>query len=257
MRTGLLAAGGAGMAALFLWGMAGLPPFGSYPGPYGDLLDSFAVGERKATDVVSAVNFDYRGFDTLGEEFILFVSVAGATLLLRKIEESADGEESREESEREDRQAGRAPPPTSDATRAFGVALVGLTVLFGLYMISHGQTTPGGGFQGGVILATAPLSVYLAADARTFQRIAPRSVVEWVGSMAAAAYIVLGLAAVVLGAEFLRNVTPLGEEEKMGSSGNIFWLNLGVGIEVAGGFVLLLSVFIEEALQRRLRRESR
>src|SRR5207248_9901514 len=75
MRPGLLAAGGAGMAALFLWGMAGLPPFGSYPGPYGDLLDSFAVGERKATDVLSAVNFDYRGFDTLGEEFILFVSV--------------------------------------------------------------------------------------------------------------------------------------------------------------------------------------
>jgi multicomponent Na+:H+ antiporter subunit B len=251
MRTALLAAGGAGLAALFLWGMAGLPPFGSYPGPYGDLLNSVAVAERKATDVVSAVNFDYRAFDTMGEEFILFVSVAGAALLLRKIDES------KEESEGEDREAGRAPPPTSDATRAFGVALVGLTVVFGLYMISHGQTTPGGGFQGGVILATAPLSVYLAADARTFQRIVPRSLVEWAGSMAAAAYLLLGLAAVVLGAEFLRNVTPLGEEEKMGSAGNIFWLNLAVGIEVAGGFVLLLSVFIEEALQRRLRRESK
>ena len=132
-----------------------------------------------------------------------------------------------------------------------------LTVLFGLYMISHGQTTPGGGFQGGVILATAPLSVYLAAEARTFQRIAPHDLVEWSESIAAAAYVVLGLAAVVGGAEFLRNVTPLGEEEKMGSSGNIFWLNLGVGVEVAGGFVLLLSVFIREALERRLRRESK
>src|SRR2546430_2799878 len=126
MRMALLAAGGAGLAALLLWGMGGLPAFGSYPGPYGDLLNSFAVGERRATDVVSAVNFDYRGFDTLGEEFILFVSVAGAALLLRKIEESKA--DSREDSEREDREAGRAPPPTSDATRAFGVALVGLTV---------------------------------------------------------------------------------------------------------------------------------
>ena len=43
----------------------------------------------------------------------------------------------------------------------------------------------------------------------------------------------------------------------MGSSGNIFWLNLGVGMEVAGGFVLLLSVFLREALERRLRRESK
>jgi multicomponent Na+:H+ antiporter subunit B len=273
VRIGLLTAGSAGLLALFLWGVAGLPPFGSYPGPYGDLLDSVAVAERKATDVVSAVNFDYRAFDTMGEEFILFVSVAGAALLLRKIDDdkeesgfARDGrrpqagayeEETRDESEREDRESGRAPPPTSDATRAFGVALVGLTVVFGLYMISHGQTTPGGGFQGGVILATAPLSVYLAADARTFQRIAPRGLVEWAESIAAAAYVLFGLAAVVVGAEFLRNVTPLGEEEKMGSSGNIFWLNLAVGIEVAGGFVLLLSVFIEEALQRRLRRESK
>ena len=255
MRTALLASGCAGLLALFLWAMTGLPPFGSYPGPYGDVLNSFAVGERKATDVVSAVNFDYRAFDTLGEEFILFVSVAGAALLLRKLDE--EKEESKEDSENEDRGAGRAPPPTSDATRAFGVALVGLTVVFGLYMISHGQTTPGGGFQGGVILATAPLSVYLSADARTFQRIAPRGLVEAAESLAAAAYVLFGLAAVVLGAEFLRNVTPLGEEEKMGSSGNIFWLNLAVGIEVAGGFVLLLSVFIEEALQRRLREESK
>src|SRR3954464_13024496 len=216
MRKALLGAGVAGLAALFLWGLAGLPRFGSYPGPYGDILNSSAVGERKATDIVSAVNFDYRAFDTLGEEFILFVSVAGAALLLRKIEE--DEEESKEESEDEDKEAGRAAPPMSDATRAFGVALVGLTVLFGLYMISHGQTTPGGGFQGGVILATAPLSVYLAAEARTFQRIAPHALVEWSGSIAAAAYVVLGLAAVVGGAEFLRNVTPLGQEEKMGSS---------------------------------------
>jgi multicomponent Na+:H+ antiporter subunit B len=254
MRVALLGIGGAGLAALLLWGLLGLPRFGSYPGPYGDVLNPVAVAERKATDVVSAVNFDYRGFDTLGEEFILFVSVAGAALLLRKVEEPED--ETPDESEREDHEAGRAPPPTSDATRAFGVALVGLTVAFGLYMISHGQTTPGGGFQGGVILATAPLSVFLAAEARTFQRIAPRPLVEWAEAAGAAAYVLLGLASVVLGAEFLRNVTPLGEEEKFASAGNIFWLNIGVGIEVAGGFVLLLSVFIEETLHRRLRRES-
>src|SRR4051795_9349607 len=77
MRKALLGAGVAGLAALFLWGLRGLPRFGSYPGPYGDLLNSVAVGERKATDIVSAVNFDYRAFDTMGEEFILFASSPG------------------------------------------------------------------------------------------------------------------------------------------------------------------------------------
>src|SRR5205085_7869600 len=143
------------------------------------------------------------------------ISVAGAALLLRKVEE--EEHDSQEESESEDRQPGRAAPPTSDAIRAFGVALVGLTVLFGLYMISHGQTTPGGGFQGGVILATAPLSVYLCAEAKSFQRIAPKWLVEWAEAVGAAAYVLFGLAAVVMGVQFLRNVTPYGEEEKMAS----------------------------------------
>ena len=39
------------------------------------------VAERHATDLVTAVNFDFRGFDTLGEEFILFVSVLGVALI--------------------------------------------------------------------------------------------------------------------------------------------------------------------------------
>ena len=56
MRRALLFLGMAGVAALLLWGLRGLPRFGSYPGPYGDVLNSFAVGERKATDVVSARN---------------------------------------------------------------------------------------------------------------------------------------------------------------------------------------------------------
>src|SRR5207248_9559568 len=56
VRLALLAAGAVGLAALLLWGMSGLGRFGSYPGPYGDVLNSFAVSETKATDVVSAVN---------------------------------------------------------------------------------------------------------------------------------------------------------------------------------------------------------
>jgi len=62
----------------------GLPPDWSLSGPYGDVLNAVAASERHTTDVVSAVNFDYRGFDTLGEESILFAFVVGATLLLRR-----------------------------------------------------------------------------------------------------------------------------------------------------------------------------
>jgi multicomponent Na+:H+ antiporter subunit B len=252
MRRALLFAGIAALAPLLLWGMHGLPAFGSYPGPYGRLLNQVAVAERHATDVVSAVNFDYRGFDTLAEEFILFASVAGASLLLR-----ADGSEEAEADDSEDREPHRAPPPTSSAVRVFGVALVGLTVCFGLYMISHGAVSPGGGFQGGVILATAPISVYLAAEAKVFERIAPKTITETGEAAGAAGYVLLGLVGLATGATFLGNVLPLGRSGEVNGAGNIQALNIIVGLEVAAGFVLLLTAFIEEALRRRLRRARR
>ena len=48
------------------------------------MVNAVTVPERQITDAVTAVNFDIRGFDTLGEEFIMFVSVMGVALLLRK-----------------------------------------------------------------------------------------------------------------------------------------------------------------------------
>ena len=75
----------AGLLALLLWGLAGLPDFGDSQGAYGQILNQVSVPERSATDVVTAVNFDYRGFDTLGEEFILFAAVIGVASILRTL----------------------------------------------------------------------------------------------------------------------------------------------------------------------------
>ena len=71
---------------LFCYASANLPAWGYYRGPYGDMISRLAVYERHATDAVNAINYDYRGFDTLGEEFILFTAVLGVMLLLRKEE---------------------------------------------------------------------------------------------------------------------------------------------------------------------------
>jgi multicomponent Na+:H+ antiporter subunit B len=72
------------LGGLLLWGLTGVQGFGHYDGVYGLLLNHTAVVERHATNVVMAVTFDYRGFDTLGEEFILFAAVMSVALLLRE-----------------------------------------------------------------------------------------------------------------------------------------------------------------------------
>ena len=60
LRLALFTAGALGLAAVMAAGMRRLEPIGSYHGAYGEVLNAVAVGERNSTDVVSAVNFDYR-----------------------------------------------------------------------------------------------------------------------------------------------------------------------------------------------------
>jgi multicomponent Na+:H+ antiporter subunit B len=164
-----------------------------------------------------------------------------AAILLKQ----ADEEEDEDEVRWEPRKA-----PDSDAVRVLAVWLVPLTVSFGMYMISHGQISPGGGFQGGVVLATAPLVVYMCATAKTFLRIAPPWLTKVGEAIGAAGYVLIGWLGVLAGKHFLENVLPLGTPGNAWSSGIIFFLNLTVGVAVAAGFVELLSVFVEEVLRR-------
>ncbi len=234
---------------LALWGYSGLPDFGHYRGPYGDVLNAVAVPERHITDVVTAVNFDYRGFDTLGEEFILFAAVIGVAILLRA---------QRDEEERDPREFafGRSAPRTSDAVRALAIALVGPTVVTGVYIVAHGHLTPGGGFQGGVVLATALLLVYLAADYAVLRKVAPFSLVEVSEALGGGGFAIIGLAGFVAGAAYLENVLPLGEVGALNSAGIVPLINLSVGLEVAAGFVLILVEFLEQTLMVRLKERT-
>lgn len=241
----------AAFSSLYLWGLKGLPAVGHYRGPYGDVLNGVATYERHVTDIVTAVNFDYRGFDTLGEEFILFMSVVGGMVLLRRQREEQEHESG--EHDRGDKSPERQAPAPSDAVRVFTLGLVGPLTAFGLYIVAHGQLTPGGGFQGGVILATAPLLVYLAGDLKKFKQITSHTLVEVAEACGAGGYIAIGFAGLILGGSYLRNVAALGQTGMINSGGTIALIDLATGLEVAAGFVLLLYAFLEQTLEIRLR----
>jgi multicomponent Na+:H+ antiporter subunit B len=235
--------------ALLTWAMHDLPPFGHYRGPYGDVINQTTVYERHVTDAITAVNFDFRGFDTLGEESILFMSVIGvATLLRKQKKENKDDEPGEIESQ-------RAPDP-SDAVKVVTLGLVGPLVVYGLYVVTHGQISPGGGFQGGVILATAPLLVYLAGDLKSFKRITSHLLIELAEAAGIFAFVGIGLLGLLSGKEFLRNVLPLGETATIFSGGTVPLLNLATGLAVAGGFVSAIYAFLEQTIEMRMKREK-
>ncbi len=232
------------LVAVLGWGFRGLPAFGSYQGPYGDVLNAVAVPERHITDVVTAVNFDYRGFDTLGEEFIFFAAVLGVALILRP----QPGEDA---TRRIDYAAGRAVPPTSDAVRVLGLGLTPPTLLFGMYVVAHGHLTPGGGFQGGVVLATAVLLIYLAGEFEDLHGLYSEAALERVEAIGAAGFVGIGLLGLAAGSTFLDNVLPKGRVGMVFSAGTVPLINVSVGLEVAAGLVLLITNFLHQAIVLR------
>jgi len=240
-RLGLFLASIPVVLLVLIAAFAGLPDFGHYSGVYGRVLNLVAVPQRHATDVVTAVNFDYRAFDTMGEEFILFAAVLGLAVVLRSL---------REEHERASHEASDEHQfaESSSLLRAFGVALVGPTLVIGMYIVTHGAITPGGGFQGGIILAAALLIVFLAGEYLAMKFVAPHALVEFGEAAGAAGYVLVGVGGLIFAGVFFKNFMGLGDPGHILSAGTMPISNIAVGIEVAGAFVLLWTEFLDQAL---------
>jgi multicomponent Na+:H+ antiporter subunit B len=240
-RLLLFAFAGPGLAAVMVIGLAGLPAFGHYHGIYGLLLDRDEVSLRHATDIVTALNFDIRAFDTLGEEFILFASVAGVALLLRRLR--GESEESRARGIEDHRFAG-----ASEALRSVSLVVIPLIVALGVYIVVHGQLTPGGGFQGGVVLAAGPAVILLAGRYLTLKRMAPEWALEALESVGAAAYTLIGLGGLIFASIYLKNFLPLGHPGHLLSAGMMPLNSIAVGLEVTGAFLLTWTEFLDQTL---------
>jgi multicomponent Na+:H+ antiporter subunit B len=243
-RCGLMLAAAAALLGFYVWGVTGLPHFGDTVSVYGTTIDSVVSAERQTTNAVSAIVFDYRGFDTLGEELILFISVVGVSLLLR---------EQRDESDVITPEAEKAEsaPRSSEAVRALGVLAVGATFLVGLYVVVHGHLTPGGGFQGGVVLAAAVLLVYFAGDFLTLRTLQPMGWMDVTHAAGAGGLGLLALGGLIAGGAFFHNFLPTGTGGLLLSGGTIPLDNVAVGVEVFGAVVLLGSEFLHDAVIAR------
>ncbi len=240
-RLLLFAVAGAAFGVVLVYGLGGLPDFGHYHGVYGRVLNGIGVSERHATDLVTALNFDIRGFDTLGEEFILFGSVLGIVLILRDVR----GEQERPRREESDEHSfGDA----SEALRALAMLLIPGLIAIGVYIVVHGQLTPGGGFQGGLILAAAPLAVLLAGRYMRMKIVAPTTLVEIGDALGAAGYALVGLSGLVLTGIFFRNFLPFGIPGHLLSGGQIDVASVAVGLEVSGAFLVAWSEFLDQAI---------
>jgi multicomponent Na+:H+ antiporter subunit B len=240
-RMLLFAVSAAGLGVVLVYGLSGLPAFGHYHGVYGRVINGIGVTERHATDLVTALNFDIRGFDTLGEEFILFGSVLGVALILRQLREEHRSVSTQEADEHHFEGA-------SEALRTLALVLIPGLIALGIYIVVHGQLTPGGGFQGGVILAAGPLAVFLAGRYLRMRVLAPAALVEVAEAIGAVGYALVGLGGLVFVGVFFKNFLPLGIPGHLLSGGHIDLASTAVGVEVSGAFLVAWSEFLDQAM---------
>ncbi len=171
------------------------------------------IKEIGAANVVTAVVVTYRGFDTLGEVTILFLAASLIAWFLKNNKEQKD----------------RNPRPSSVILSTAQKLLFPLIVLFGVYVFANGHLTPGGGFQGGTIIATGFLLLLMAnpqADIRY-------GLFNYIESISGVSYVIIGILGAVFGYGFLDNrFLPLGHLGKLFSAGAIPIIYSFIGLKV-------------------------
>lgn len=216
------------LAFLFYLGSLTLPllqdPTPSQLGSVGADLIERAPAESGSANVVTAVVVQFRGLDTLGEVTVLFVSALGVAILAGALRDKAFHEMFADDG--------------GFILQTGSRVLLPFVILVGAAIVLHGHLTPGGGFPGGVIIATAVLVVLFTGGMdRTPHRLL--SVLEGAAGLA---FVGLGMVGLSSPAQsFLANTLPLGEFGTLLSAGLIPVIYAVVAIKVASELSNVIS----------------
>jgi len=177
--------------------------------------------EVGAPNLVTAVIVTYRGLDTLGEIAVLFIATAGIGFILSR-------EKKISSSKRE----------SSAILKTGTKVLVPLILMFGIYIFMNGHLTPGGGFQGGVIIASGLLISILANPHGKLNKF----LIQLTESISGFGYVMIGLLGLFLAGGFLDNsIIPLGQFGRLFSAGAIPIIYSLIGLKVGSELVNILS----------------
>lgn len=225
----LLALGALGLVLLAAG--AGLPVFGDPNAPAArHVSDDYLRGsmvDAHTPNVVTTMIADYRSFDTLGETMVVFAAGLACMLLLRLPER------------------GRIPtigrPKGNVITDVVTRAMIPVIQLFALYVVFHGHYSPGGGFQGGALIAASILLARMVLGFERSQYLFPTRLGTPLGLLGIAVFAGVGLEALPFGGNLLDySRLPLGLPSDMLRNWGILFVEIGVALAVTG---TLVSIF--------------
>ena len=192
-------------------------------------------------NVVTAVLASFRGYDTLGEVFVIFTAGVGVMFVLGTPWSHLA--------------SARTPLPETKGLRhhlvprVVGRLLVPFIVLFGLYIQFHGDYGPGGGFQAGALIA-AGLILYALLEGETESlRVVPARLLLAMVALGPLIFGGVGVVAMLLGGRFL-DYSVLSADSVAGQQLGILLIEAGVGVTVVGVLVSVFHAFAARELKK-------
>jgi multicomponent Na+:H+ antiporter subunit B len=176
---------------------ADLPDWGDPQSPASTHVSNYfienSMEQTSVPNFVTSVLADYRGYDTMFETIVIFCAGITVLTILRR-------------SHRRKKKQAR-PRPTREGEDLILISaariIAPLMQIFALYVVAHGHHSPGGGFQGGVILGSSFILLAVAFDLETIlKRLKERSVII-MGGIGVAIYFGIGIICQFLGGNFL------------------------------------------------------
>ncbi len=199
----------------------------------GEQVTNISVHQVHTANVVAAILLAYRGIDTLGELSILFSAAAGIGLILTQLKNTSI--------ESTPTQSGSCGFLTMNAANL----MMPLLLIVGFYVIFYGHVTPGGGFQGGVVLAIAFFLPVLVGNRTELNH----NAITLIEGLAGGGFIIIGLLALFSGNAFLQPFLdtflgngPIGS---LWSAGSLPILYLAVGLKVGAELAGLLTTIAQ------------
>jgi len=186
------------------------------------------VSELKTANTVTAIVVNFRGFDTLGEVTVLFLAATALGSILFKKRHHI-GERT-------------VLLPASAIVSAGSKLIFPAIILLGAYVFIHGHLTPGGGFQGGTIIATGFLLMLIAY--RDFS--ISHNILSVIESFAGIGFVTFGLLGFINGGTFLQNFLGTGVLNNLFSGGVIPIIYILVGFKVAAELTGLIYTILHE-----------
>ncbi len=202
--------------------------FGNEPGTVGKHYLDSTINNIGCVNTVTSIVVSYRGFDTLGEVTVLFLAATGLGAILYD----------KKSKKREIQHA-------SLIVRVSSQIFYPIIVLLGAYVFVHGHLTPGGGFQGGAIIATGVLLMFMSY--RTFET--NHNILSWIESLAGILFVSIGFTGLLLGHTFLENFLPHGVPNELVSGGIIPIIYIAVGFKVGAELTTLLDNMLKTIRQ--------